>query len=99
MTTTDTAWERLVSAALLGTDRRPPAGARGPEAAGALLDAAARHTLRRRAGLRPGPAAAPLEPAPHDPRPAGAPQEIPATSFVHGVRAMKLRGGRLVERG
>ncbi|MFI0823613.1 DUF5691 domain-containing protein [Streptomyces roseolus] len=69
MTTTDTAWERLVSAALLGTDRRPPAGARGPEAAGALLDAAARHTLRRRAGLRPGPAAAPLEPAPHDPRP------------------------------
>ncbi|MEU2546466.1 DUF5691 domain-containing protein [Streptomyces roseolus] len=70
MTTTDIAWERLVTSALLGTDRRPPAGARGPEAASTLLDAAARHTLRRRAGLRPGPAAAPPEPAPHDPRPA-----------------------------
>lgn len=70
MTTTDTDWERLVSAALLGTDRRPPAAARGPEAAATLLDAAARHTLRRRAGLRPGPAAVRPEPAPHDPRPA-----------------------------
>ncbi|MGW6554539.1 hypothetical protein ACWGBV_30255, partial [Streptomyces sp. NPDC055051] len=48
----DPAWEQLVSAALLGTDRRPAAGARGDEAAGALLDAAARRTLRRRAGLR-----------------------------------------------
>lgn len=70
MTTTETDWERLVTAALLGTDRRPPAAARGPEAAATLLDAAARHTLRRRAGLRPGPAAVRPEPAPHDPRPA-----------------------------
>ncbi|MGA5868606.1 DUF5691 domain-containing protein [Streptomyces cinereoruber] len=36
--------------------------------AGALLDAAALHTVRRRAGLRPGPAAPPPEPAPEDPR-------------------------------
>ncbi|MGW4704851.1 DUF5691 domain-containing protein, partial [Streptomyces sp. NPDC004285] len=65
-------WEELVSSALLGTDRRPPTGLPGPLAArdvpGALLDAAALHTVRRRAGLRPG-AAAPLpEPAPEDPR-------------------------------
>lgn len=64
MTTTETDWDALVTTALLGTDRRPRA------TAGELLDAAARHTLRRRAGLRPGPAAAPPEPAPHDPRPA-----------------------------
>ncbi|MER8033682.1 DUF5691 domain-containing protein [Streptomyces hydrogenans] len=69
MTATEAAWEALVSAALLGTDRRPPSAARGAEAAGELLDAAARRTLRRRAGLRPGPAAAPPEPAPEDPRP------------------------------
>ncbi|MFE9039557.1 DUF5691 domain-containing protein [Streptomyces sp. NPDC007818] len=66
----DPGWEELVSAALLGTDRRPSAGRRGDEAAGALLDAAARRTLRRRAGLRPGPAAVPPAPAPEDPRPA-----------------------------
>ncbi|MGW5425587.1 DUF5691 domain-containing protein, partial [Streptomyces sp. NPDC003943] len=66
------AWEELVTSALLGTDRRPPAHTAG-DAAGdaapvALLDAAAVHTVRRRAGLRPGPAAAPLEPAPEDGR-------------------------------
>ncbi|MEU3605228.1 DUF5691 domain-containing protein [Streptomyces sp. NPDC035033] len=59
-----------MTSALLGTDRRPPSGTRGAGAAGALLDAAARRTLRRRAGLRPGPAAVPPEPAPDDPRPA-----------------------------
>ncbi|MFF9338746.1 DUF5691 domain-containing protein [Streptomyces sp. NPDC014773] len=69
MTVTEAAWEALVSAALLGTDRRPPAGTRGAAAAGELLDAAARLTLRRRAGLRPGPAAVPPGPAPEDPRP------------------------------
>ncbi|MGW1507750.1 DUF5691 domain-containing protein [Streptomyces sp. NPDC002394] len=66
------AWEELVSAALLGTDRRPPAGLAGSVAPrdvpGALLDAAALHTVRRRAGLRPGPAAPLPEPAPEDPR-------------------------------
>ncbi|MEV0255943.1 DUF5691 domain-containing protein [Streptomyces sp. NPDC050732] len=65
-------WDDLVTAALLGTDRRalPPAlHAPGKEAPLALLDAAAVQTVRRRAGLRPAPAAAPPEPAPDDPRP------------------------------
>ncbi|TXS11914.1 hypothetical protein EAO70_29205 [Streptomyces sp. adm13(2018)] len=35
---------------------------------GALLDSAALHAVRRRAGLRPGPAARPPEPAPEDHR-------------------------------
>ncbi|WP_234315098.1 DUF5691 domain-containing protein [Streptomyces globisporus] len=65
-------WEELVSSAMLGTDRRPPAAPAGSAAArdlpGALLDAAALHTVRRRAGLRPGPAAPLPEPAPEDPR-------------------------------
>ncbi|MFE5698604.1 hypothetical protein ACFQ8K_39120, partial [Streptomyces erythrochromogenes] len=44
-------WQELVGAALLGTDRRRGGGPAGsPEA---LLDAAAVHTVRRRAGLRP----------------------------------------------
>ncbi|MFE5619973.1 DUF5691 domain-containing protein [Streptomyces sp. NPDC056470] len=64
------AWEELVTSALLGTDRRPPAlpvtAAGGAPVA--LLDAAARHTVRRRAGLRPGPAAPAPAPAPEDHR-------------------------------
>ncbi|MFH7594202.1 DUF5691 domain-containing protein [Streptomyces racemochromogenes] len=59
----DADWEGLVAAALLGTERRGGT----PEA---LLDAAAVQTLRRRAGLRPAPAARRPEPAPRDPRPA-----------------------------
>ena len=43
-------------------------GPTGAEMAGALLDVAALHTVRRRAGLRPGPAAPPLERAAEDPR-------------------------------
>ncbi|MFK4067403.1 DUF5691 domain-containing protein [Streptomyces sp. NPDC029674] len=65
-------WDDLVTAALLGTDRRalPPAlHTPGKEAPLALLDAAAVQTVRRRAGLRPAPAAAPPEPAADDPRP------------------------------
>ncbi|MYR80974.1 hypothetical protein GTY59_21695, partial [Streptomyces sp. SID5466] len=49
-------WEELVTSALLGTDRRPPASRGGPvpaDAPAALLDAAALHTVRRRAGLLP----------------------------------------------
>ncbi|MGW2641432.1 DUF5691 domain-containing protein [Streptomyces sp. NPDC001348] len=65
------AWEQLVTTALLGTDRRPPAGGGpGREAPVALLDAAAVETLRRRAGLRAATAARRPEPAPEDPRPA-----------------------------
>lgn len=65
-------WEELATSALLGTDRRPPlvhgvpAPADGPVA---LLDAAAVHTVRRRAGLLPAVPGARPEPAPHDPRP------------------------------
>ncbi|MEV5340036.1 DUF5691 domain-containing protein [Streptomyces sp. NPDC052676] len=65
------AWEELVTAALLGTERRTPPGvAPGPQAPAALLDAAAVETVRRRAGLRPARAARRPEPAPGDPRPA-----------------------------
>ncbi|MDX2675649.1 DUF5691 domain-containing protein [Streptomyces sp. NY05-11A] len=65
------AWEDLVTAALLGTDRRRPPGAPpGRNAPAALLDAAAAETVRRRAGLRPGRAAPLPEPAAEDPRPA-----------------------------
>ncbi|WP_405676047.1 DUF5691 domain-containing protein [Streptomyces sp. NBC_01511] len=66
-----TPWEDLVTSALLGTDRRtPPAEvvAPGQDAPGALLAAAALHTLRRRAGLLPARAGARPEPAPHDDR-------------------------------
>ncbi|MFF9348137.1 DUF5691 domain-containing protein [Streptomyces sp. NPDC014734] len=59
-------WEELVTTALLGTDRRPTEQGGGPAE---LLDAAALLTVRRRAGLRPAPAAALPEPAPFDPRP------------------------------
>ncbi|MEL3951499.1 DUF5691 domain-containing protein, partial [Streptomyces sp. LNU-CPARS28] len=53
-----TPWEELVTAALLGTDRRtPPLVTPGRDAPTALLDAAAVQTVRRRAGLRPAPAA------------------------------------------
>ncbi|MEV0979218.1 DUF5691 domain-containing protein [Streptomyces sp. NPDC049915] len=65
------AWEDLVTAALLGTDRRTPpvpVGG-GREAPVALLDAAAGATVRRRAGLRPAAAAPRPAPAPADPRP------------------------------
>ncbi|GAA3297754.1 hypothetical protein GCM10020295_31430 [Streptomyces cinereospinus] len=78
-----TAWEDLVTTALLGTDRRPPPvslPAPGREAPAALLDAAAAETVRRRAGLRPARAApartrpprTPARPSP-PPRPAGSP--------------------------
>ncbi|AIS00082.1 DUF5691 domain-containing protein [Streptomyces glaucescens] len=64
-------WEELVTAALLGTDRRTPPGIPpGPRAPAALLDAAAAETVRRRAGLRPARAARRPDPAPVDPRPA-----------------------------
>ncbi|WP_371662146.1 DUF5691 domain-containing protein [Streptomyces sp. NBC_00280] len=64
------AWEELVTAALLGTERRTPPGCPpGRQAPAALLDAAAVETVRRRAGLRPARAAARPEPAAADPRP------------------------------
>ncbi|PJM94275.1 DUF5691 domain-containing protein [Streptomyces sp. CB01373] len=81
------AWEELVTTALLGTDRRtPPAGAPERTAPVALLDAAAVQTVRRRAGLRPAPAARRPEPAPKDPRP-----PLPAAA---GRRLAMLLAGR-----
>ncbi|MFE3743105.1 hypothetical protein ACFXPP_32745, partial [Streptomyces sp. NPDC059134] len=75
-TTTPTApwessWEGLVTSALLGTDRRTPPPevlTPGKDAPVALLDAAVLHTVRRRAGLLPAPAAAPPAAAPRDGR-------------------------------
>jgi hypothetical protein len=64
------AWEELVTTALLGTERRTPPGCPpGRDAPRGLLDAAAVETVRRRAGLLPGRAARPPEPATEDPRP------------------------------
>ena len=57
-------WEELVTAALLGAERRTPPGG----STTALLDLAAVHTVRRRAGLRPTKAGARPAPAPSDPR-------------------------------
>ncbi|MFJ8850219.1 DUF5691 domain-containing protein [Streptomyces sp. NPDC102437] len=65
-TITPAPWDELVTTALLGTDRRPAAGDGGPAG---LLDAAALHTVRRRAGLLPAAPAARPAPAPVDPRP------------------------------
>ncbi|MDI3405493.1 DUF5691 domain-containing protein [Streptomyces cavernicola] len=66
-----TAWEELVTSALLGTDRRRPQVSVGPgqDLPGALLDAAAVETVRRRAGLRPTSAAVLPERAAPDTRP------------------------------
>ncbi|MER5767910.1 DUF5691 domain-containing protein [Streptomyces sp. NPDC001985] len=64
-------WEQLITSALLGTDRRPPPEgvvAPGRDAPLALLDAAALHTVRRRAGMVPAVAAPLPEPAAPDER-------------------------------
>lgn len=60
-----TRWPQLVTAALLGAERRPPPGG----SVTALLDAAAVETVRRRAGARPCTAGPRPEPAAEDPRP------------------------------
>ncbi|MFI1411633.1 DUF5691 domain-containing protein [Streptomyces sp. NPDC020707] len=63
-------WEELVTVALLGTTRRTPSGVTSRrDAPTALLDAAAVETVRRRAGMRPGRAAARVEPVAEDTRP------------------------------
>jgi hypothetical protein len=66
MTTTAQAWPELLAAALVGTAR----GGGDPEA---LLDAAAMHALRRRAGVPLVPAAPQPPPAPIDDVPTVAP--------------------------
>jgi hypothetical protein len=64
-------WDDLVGTALLGTERRRPAGVVGDaeEAAGGLLDAAAGGVVRRRAGVRPAVAGERPAAAPEDRRP------------------------------
>ncbi|MGW5970189.1 DUF5691 domain-containing protein [Streptomyces sp. NPDC055186] len=88
-------WEDLVTAALLGTDRRTPAGAApGADAPKALLDAAAVATVRRRAGLRPARAAERPRPAPRDPRPALPPAAARRLTMLLADRPGPSGGGR-----
>ncbi|MFH0516718.1 DUF5691 domain-containing protein [Streptomyces sp. M41] len=89
------AWEDLVTTALLGTDRRPPPDRPpGREAPVALLDAAAMETVRRRAGLRPAPAARRPQPAPDDPRPALPPAAARRLAMLLADRPGAGGGGR-----
>ncbi len=62
-------WPDLLASALVGTDRRPPTGVAGGDAATGLLDAAAALALARRAGRRPVTGVPAPEPAPVDPAP------------------------------
>jgi hypothetical protein len=88
-------WEELVTAALLGTDRRTPPGCEpGREAPVALLDAAAVETVRRRAGLRPARAAQRPQPAPEDPRPALPPAAARRLAMLLADRPGTVGGGR-----
>ena len=88
-------WEELVTAALLGTARRTPPGVpAGREAPTALLDAAAVETVRRRAGMRPGRAAARVEPAAQDPRPALPPAAAHRLAMLLADRPGAGSGGR-----
>lgn len=59
-----TTWDELVTAALLGSERRTPPGG----SPSALLDAAAVATVRHRAGLMPAVAGVRPDPAPADSR-------------------------------
>ncbi len=82
----ETMWRQLVTAALLGTDRREPpelppsvladavADAMRPDAATRLLATVALVTAARRAAFVPLPAADPLQPPPVDERPWCSPQ-------------------------
>ncbi|MGW7713166.1 DUF5691 domain-containing protein [Streptomyces chartreusis] len=89
------AWEELVTAALLGTERRTPPGCPpGREAPVALLDAAAVETVRRRAGLRPARAADRPQPAPADPRPALPPAAARRLAMLLADRPGAGGGGR-----
>ncbi|MGW2644784.1 DUF5691 domain-containing protein [Streptomyces sp. NPDC001393] len=88
-------WEDLVTAALLGTDRRAAAYAgSGREAPLALLDQAAVATVRRRAWLRPARAAARPDPAPEDRRPALPPAAARRLATLLADRSGGGSGGR-----
>ncbi|MFF5768980.1 DUF5691 domain-containing protein [Streptomyces californicus] len=90
-------WEELVTSALLGTDRRPPAPRGGPapaDAPAALLDAAALHAVRQRAGLRPAVPRARPAPAAPDPRPALPEAARLRLAHLLADRAAPSAGGR-----
>ncbi|MFF3909128.1 DUF5691 domain-containing protein [Streptomyces sp. NPDC001848] len=88
-------WEELVTVALLGTDRRtPPWLPSGAQAPTALLDLAAVETVRRRAGLRPAPAAPRPEPAAADPRPPLPPAAARRLALLLSDRPGTGGGGR-----
>ncbi len=80
---TSAEWEDLVSAALVGTDRRPLPGQGASEVE--LLGRAAVHTLRTRAGRRPV--------VPAEPPAVAAPEEQPAVSRAAGDRLARILGG------
>lgn len=87
-------WEELVSAALLGTDRRPlpPGdGTAGPGTAEEVLERAAVHTVRTRAGRRLG-RGVPLPRAAADPRPPVSPRaaELLAEHILDGGHGARL---------
>ncbi|MCT2592339.1 DUF5691 domain-containing protein [Streptomyces sp. N2-109] len=81
--TAGTPWSELVTAALLGAERRTPPGG----SVTALLDAAAVETVRRRAGMRPAVAGPRPEPSPADERP-----PLPAAA-EHRLSLLLARGG------
>ncbi|SDG06426.1 hypothetical protein SAMN05421505_101279 [Sinosporangium album] len=81
--TARTVWEDLLSAALIGTDRRPSPGADG-EPAAALLSAAAAEEVRRRAGRRPRRG---------EPLPPAAPEERPLVPEAAITRLTAVLGG------
>ena len=83
----DADWRALVTAALLGTDRRPPpatsppvadlvADAVRPDDASRMLAAVGAVAAARRAAFLPGPAAVPLQPPAADDRPWCAPAAV-----------------------
>ncbi|CAM5470641.1 hypothetical protein SBADM41S_12334 [Streptomyces badius] len=90
-------WEELVTSALLGTDRRPPAPrAAAPysaDAPAALLDAAALHTVRRRAGLLPRHAGNPTRARRPGSAP-GAPRGRPTPARPPAGRPLRALGQR-----
>jgi len=88
-------WEELVTVALLGTARRTPPGVTARrDAPTALLDSAAMETVRRRAGMRPGRAAARVEPAAEDSRPALPPAAARRLTMLLADRPGAGSGGR-----
>lgn len=83
----DDLWRELVTASLLGSDRRDPPDAGGPlgalvadatrtDPSSRMLATVAACVAVRRAGVRPGPAAGSLQPPGHDDRPVCPPAAV-----------------------